>query len=922
MTQPNLLLLTCLSIGLVATSVEGQRNLLHLRHDLEFRLGSYYNQRRHIDDILASSIYPSHQNFDRPISATFPVSQVRFSDLIIPQGSLLLDRHIAQPTVKILANRTRSYVESKMNELYQVQSQLEHVRRQVESQQYIYKGFPPAQLSPKSHTNFITGTRVFKQFGYAQLIDSDRVDAATINNTHVDRVLNETYMVNADLNLVDPQSRLFFEGRKTFWRTEFSGKLRSGCCNRMRPLNTDKMMTRHSIQEVNAPVMMHSNNSFGGESALIRNLTSGQFYNRLLVPSQFSDNGLLPTTAENLINLNNLIHTKFSNQPEIVKSIIFNDVVRIEEAQLIDPLNARGLVIGIFNMSNIYYDLNHANYLLRFAASKNFSGPSLVPGTVVLKGSAHVVRGVDVDTVNDVSDIGRFVKDNVVRLNQPTTIRGSVQFTALPSVVDSRGDTMHHLARVPMMFVGRSLDVGRVNGLRIPEDLLFAHPSPMTLPFDRIIQVQGPREFSNVVQFEDILQVNQLVRGIQMPQGVVPLHLNDFMGSVGSSNLWFVDGISTQHMTVQSGQLDDIMIRDYDAQNIIMRSVFSLQPDGTHLIKAPLNVLHLRLVARNADQGLLNGFRPQSLLELRRQPVDASVVGSKTFLGPIEADECVFSDINGLSNWPNHFIRIDRPNLVQNIHTRLAFSRPLEGPNIVNNSAFVGPQIMGSSVSINNFKLELYPDDPVNHVHNWNMSPEFYIMHEALTRATGNHSGGRYRIIDRVNLMKPDRSLVNGVSLGDVVTTTEPFRYGHGFVMVGKVTVGGNLKADRITSNYPLDKMDLVQFSRVRLPIMGSRVPIRLASLFLSANNRASFVQTRMLNGISFSEFSNSIMSLTRPQIIGGPMSFGSQIIFEGITRTGSTFNDIENFKLFANKLRSSKYTFEDGLQCDSIMIK
>lgn len=900
------------------------RNLLHWKHDLEYRLDSYLNQRDKINQILASSIHPSRvvQNVG-PSRPTLLAGNVRFTDLIIPEGGLIFEQHLAKPTVRILVNRTAGYVNSKMNELYQAGSQLDIIKRQLSdpNQRFIYKGLPNVPAPPINLTT-LPGTRVFKQFLYGRSIQSGHVELTFVNYTNVDQVLNATYMQNTELQLHDSKSRLYFEGKKTFWRTAFSKDLKSGCCDRMRPLHTNRMMIRRADQDVMAPIMFQSNSPFNREIVMINQLSANQMYNRFLMlgltGNPIEDNGILPSRWENFINLGNIIHIKQpSSLAEIPKTLVFKDVLIVDEAQLYDmnPYREKRLTIGILTLPEVHVDLLQQNYLLRFSLLKNNSLIQYVPGLTIVNSKSLFVSGIGAHNVNQVQDFRRFVGQEVVRIDRPTTIFGSVQFNALPSMLGTMGP-LRTPQSVSIMQVDASLNIGLINGMRIPEHLVFLPPSRLAIKPNQLITVRGPRSFANRLVFKQILEVRQLVNNIPMPQGVIPLHLNDFMSDVWASNLWFVDGISTHHLTIHSGQFDDINVRDSDAQNLIMQSVFELQPDGTHLIRAPLRIMNLRLIGRSPNQGLLNGFRPEYLLELSRVPSE-SVFGRRTFLSPVEADECVFNDINNLANWPQQLIRIDRPQTVQTIHSRLGFVQPV----VMNvNNSF---SLAGSSVSIDHFRAEFYPDDRVHHLDNWNFSPEFYIMDQALVRATNNNTGGRYRILDRIRLMNPSGGppIVNNIPLDDIVTLDKPFRFLEQMVLVGKVNVAGDLRARHTVSNYPLDVMDLVQFDRYRIPIMGSPNAISLNNLVLSTNNQAKFVQCRMLNGISFDQFAKSIMSLTRPQDVDASLVFTSPISFQGFVKTGSSVNNLQNFAQLGNTLRTARYSFEDGLQCNSVLI-
>lgn len=927
-----------------------QRNLLVFKQDLEYRLGSYLNQRRTIDDILTSSISPNQQQQQQQ-QQVYPGltkiahtgGRIRFTDLIITNGSLILDRHNARPTVRMLVNKTRDYVAAKMNELYQVRSQLDSVKHQIDTHQYIYKGLPNGPTLPVDNRKIIRGTRLFKQFIYGRAIQSQRIQVAQVNYTNVDHVINETYMANAKVGLLDPQSRLFFEGKKTFWHTTFTGHLRSGCCHRLKPFHTDKMMRKSKYQEILAPIMFHTNDMQHKSPIYIRNLTVPQMYNRILafglINNRPDNNGLIPSPPENFINMENLIHIRGHplDIAPIPKRLIFKDVTLIDQARLYSPVNDRALSIGLANEPGFLFDLNHHNYLLKFMNIRGrMQQPNattipmqFVAGTTIINSEAYFQDLIDANLVNRIPRFDLFIRNNVVRIDRPAMIRGPVQFSALPTIFTNAAGFAQPPRSVPIMMANKELKVGSVNGMRIPEDLVFLPPSPYALPPNQVIHVRGPREFVNRVNFEH-LHVYKKVNEMVLPQEAIPLHLNDFISSTGNSNLMFVDGIVGQHLTVHGGHFDNIQIRDSDAQNIIMRSVFMLQPDGSHLVRAPLHINNLRLLAKSPNTGLLNNFRPQTLLELTKQPVDMPLFGNKQFLGLVEADDCIFNQVNDIENWSNHLIRIDRPNLIQNVHTRLAFNQVMvPGANVSANQPLqlptpqAQPQLLGS-VDIARFRIEFYPDDSVNQPDNWNISPEFYMMNQALIKALNNNTAGRYRVLDQVRLIDQRGQMVgrvNGIDLNDIVTLDKPFRFSEGYVMVGKVVVDGNLRASRISSNYPLDVMDLVQFSQFRVPIMGSRAPIKLSSLVLGTNNRANFIQSNMLNGISFNEFVASIMSLTRPQVVESSLIFNMPVTFESFIRTGSSVNNIKNFKHLVGYLKNARYTFEDGLQCNSVNI-
>jgi len=728
----------------------------------------------------------------------------------------------------------------------------------------------------------------------------------------------------------------------------------------MKPLHTNRMMFRSMDQEILAPLVVvtrANQTGYSPPSVMIRNLDTRQLTNQHFslggvpqYPSTLSPSGLnFHSPPENVIRLPNLIHLHRFDQPKALKTIILADMVTIQEAQLSNSFSDNRFIIGIgLNMNNpqapaaSQFDLAHENYLLRFAPSKEGPMEQLVSGTTVVSSYANFHAGLEAQSVNQIGDFARFVQETIVRVDRPAIINGPVQFNAIsPLLFGPAGQPPFQSANSLLLHVHQGLQVGLVNGMRLPFDIVllpskFSPPNANVLQPNQVVNVYGPRRFVGRLSVNDFVFVQGLVNGMKLPETVIPLHLNDFISSVGYSNLIFVDGVDLEQLIIQGGRFDEILLRDVyvDAQSLVMNSVFPRQPDGSILIRAPLRVMNLNLFGGSAmNHGLLNGFRPQELLELSRYPIEV-LHGRKRFLAPIEANECIFNNINNLSHWPSQLIRIDRPNTVQTVQSRLAFGYNQLPFNQFNTSMIqlnatrdYGANQTAPSrslINVDHLEVEFQPEtNQANYVSNWNLSPEFYLMHQALARheAGVNQTGGRYRC-QKLVLQGP-HPMVNNIALHDIVTLNQPFKFGKQFTFVGKVELAQtSLRANRIQSNYPIDMLDLVQFNSQRIPVFGSRQPIRLNNLVLGPRNQAAFVQSRLLNGISLNEFANSIMSLTRPQRVESELVFNSPVSFEGPFRTSSSLNGIKQFHQFAARLRQAKYQFEDGLQCNAVLIR
>lgn len=231
-----------------------------------------------------------------------------------------------------------------------------------------------------------------------------------------------------------------------------------------------------------------------------------------------------------------------------------------------------------------------------------------------------------------------------------------------------------------------------------------------------------------------------------------------------------------------------------------------------------------------------------------------------------------------------------------------------------------------SSVHLEESEIDFHRNDnQINYLSNLNFSPEFYYLFQALERSVAGRIEGRYRRrLGHVNIIdiKGVSGRVDNLDLDDIVTLDTPIRFADKFIIVKKVDVRGTIRASRVTSNHPLSVIDLIQFDKYRIPITGLRAPIRLNNLALASTNRASYTQCHMLNEIRFNEFINSIMSLTRPQIVDSSLQFLTPVNLEGIVKTEYPLDGINELNRSANGHEDVRFPCDDGLQCNSVIIK
>lgn len=931
---------------LLSNLVVAQRSLLHWKRDLENRLKLYETRRNEINQIIASSIVSQRRlppsiadSGQRP---TFVASNVHFTDLIVSDGSLRFEQQVAQQTVNVMLNKTAGYIGSKMSEVYEITSNLGNIRRNiVESRaRFIYKGSPRLSNQPAPlyyNTTRISGLRVFSQVGHIHAVNSQRVEVSRINATDVNQVLAETYMENPSLSLEDPQGRLYFEGTKTFWNTTFLGQLRSGCCDRMRPLHTSRMMLRSKIQEVSAPILVRSASQPGPnrDPVVIRRLMSARLTSRRMLATPRPGSLLVSPISSSIMTHDVIKLNESINHPEIQKTIVFAGGVSVDSATLQTYGNKLTIYINGPNAPNgTAFTLNHDNYLLRHPSSSAdyqqiaARGAQHIMGSVVFDGEVTFGSSVNpLESVNSVANFGSFLANDIVRIDRAGLIRGPVRFGATIGGYNYPSGAKVMQPSNEIIRVAQRLNVSLVNGMRWPQDLLVLPLNPL-----QVVHVSGRRLLSGNIVFNSHLTVRGRVAGMRIPEDVIPLHLDDrYDFGPNETALFFSDGIDTDHLSVLSGQFDDINLSDVhgNEQDLILRSMLATLPDGTHIIRAPLHVQNLHLIGSRANEGLLNGIRPQDIIELKiRDPTsphhrESIINGRKTFLNEVEVTDCRFDNINDLYNWTHQLIRIDRP-IAQTVSSRVAFVQP---PS----SAL---QYDSPVVRVNKMRVdyELENGNQASYARNWNFSPELYIINQALARNAANYTKDRYRVVQQVKLLphvvQQRVGRVNGLELGDIIRLDEPFKFIDRYVLVGKVDVRGTIQADRIRSTYPLDNMDLNQFANYRVPLWstspslaGGLTPIRLSSVVLAGENRASYLQSQLVNGLVFNEFVNSTMSLTRPQVVDRRLVFKAPTNFEAMVKTHSSFNGIKHFKDFAGRLQQARYTFEDGLQCNAVVL-
>lgn len=944
------LALLCFLLGTLCNLVYAQRSLLHWKRDLEHRLRLYEDNRNQINQIIASSIISQTSSPASVIGApgpTFVASNVHFKDLIVTDGSLQFEQPVAQASVNVMRNKTGGYIGSKMSEVYEITSDLGNINRHIDRERgrFIYKGSrrAPNQPVPLYHNGTrILGRRIFRQIGHIHAVRSPDIYLKRVNASDVDRVLAETYMENPKMRLEDSQGRLYFEGTKTFWNTVFLGQLRSGCCDRMKPLHTNRMMIRSQHQEVLAPILVRSApNARNSSSVIIKKLSAQRISSRnFMATPRPGDLSMSPITSSitphDIIKLYDPI-----DRPEIQKTVVFEGGITVGRATLQSHDNKLVIHIAGPNQANTtVFSLDHSKYLLRHpSSSPQISVPNVqrIEGSVILEGNVAFVSSITpVDSVNSVADFRGLLTNNIVRIDRPSVISGPIRLGQTSNGYNNPyGPKLPPGTMLPsneILRVAGQLNVkGVINGMRWPHDLIVLPLHPQ-----QVLYIRGRRSLTGNVKFNSHLTVRGRVAGMKIPEEVIPLHSDDPYYDYGqnATALFFQDGIDVSSLQIVSGQFDEINLKDVQGneQDLIMKSMLATKADRTKIIRAPLRVQNLHLFGSKMNEGLLNGIRPQDILELKMSPQDQyyrelTIYGKKTFLNEVEVADCKFDNINDIYNWTNQLIRIDRP-LAQTVYSRLAFVHP---PTSLNDSYQKNLHQPTSTVRVDNLRVEYEMENgnQASYARNWNFSPELYIINQALARTAANYTRDRYRVAQQVRLLprsnqqRPSR--INGVELGDIITLDQPFKFNDRYVMVGKVDVRGTIQANRIRSNYPLDNLDLIQFAKYRVPLFGNKParfgPIKLNNVVLAGENRALHLQSQLINGLVFNEFVNSTMSLTRPQVIDSRLVFKAPTNFEAIVRTHSSLNGIKHFRDFAARLQQAKYVFEDGLQCNAVMI-
>lgn len=907
--------------------------------DTDFRIDSYNRLIKTLNNLV---------NKNHQITGTG-----YFNKLVVSQGSLILTRQVSPATHHVLDNKTRNYVSSKLTEVQRIQNVIDSIQRTLKdpNKAFVYKG-NHQQKHPNSHlyqsqqhhlgpygnrqTNgaiVFSGKKLFNQFAYANSITSNRVDLKSINNSYVERVLDRAYMKHYQHSLFDSQKRLYFEGSKTISSSVFLNDLHSGCCGRLKPIHTDRLLTKSSNQTIPATVYLltphhqrhhrqaglppptHvSINTLNFDQLLERTLTLGLTKTR----SGLKLLKILPSPVSSNVQLADLIYIRQHQQHlqnsqalvQIPKSLLFTSIISVENLNLnfasSNPYGFARILIG--PTSGKFLALSPNDFLLQTPPSNPQTSSQSI---VNLRVSSASVFEADLvaSSLNEVGNFVQFVMNSLARIDRQTAINGPIQFLSSHSHHDGQ-----NLYGQPLAVVNKQVIITRtLNALNLLQDLIqIKYPS-------NHLTIRGPLVFNNSRINMDFVTVTSHINGLSIPNDVVPLNLNDAINNLGSSNLVFLDGINVNQLTVRNRYFDKLHLSDAfeDAESFILRTSFIPTPDGKHIIKAKLIVVDLVLSASGSNRGSINGFRPNEIINFANIRQE-SILGTRFFNDHIEAGDCHFQNLNNMNNWANHLIRTDRPKFVQTVHTNLVFSSGHQ----LSQSFTPG----ADTVTTNTFNVGFLPNmNEANYMLNYNAYPELYTINQVLFKAT-NQEERRLRV-EHVRLLNPrGKGLVNGIPTNLVQRLDQTNFVPGKAIFVGKVYITNDMQARYVTSSYPIEGLDLDQFDKYRIQFRSNgRVnyenPVRVNNLVLTGLNLASTVRFSSLNELIFDQYINSVMSLTRPQFVRNPMIFLNTVNFFGHISSNSSLNNIDSTSFLGQKVRDTIYKFNEGLECQRVYL-
>lgn len=870
-----------------------QRSYEHWRVDIDYRLATYRREHQLIRQLLDSAVHP----INKTITVTRPII---FNELIIKDG-VVIDYGDAWKMV----NSTRIHLNQFRHRVSELNNEV--ARKLPDTSRYIFK----------NRNMTVRGTKRFVAPTWIQSIDvRQSIVLNRINTMDINPVIKRVFFESSPIARYDRQKRLYFEGTKVFDRSTFDNILRSGCCNRLYPMSVNKMMTTTHNQTLETPMVVSR------APSRISNLFTTLVHNAYLIDEPLI-NGVhqLRLTPEivNPLTKSNLIHTSSMNgiTHRLNHDFIFKDDFIINKL-----ISTSGNVLELANhygpskLISIEPRHNLMNDNYRSLPNQRISQP------VVVIGSSRFMAGLDANQANGVGDFGSFVDRSIVRLDRPANISSRINFGSIISGVT--GTNYYH--NRPSVTIDNQLNVKNLNGLSIPNDLIFHQLLTSNTPF----VVRQQKRFLQWPMFNQIY-AQRRVSSLLLPNDVITVLNDDPVSTTNEhSNLLFFNGIKSVAITLSSDNRNfdrlDLDQSVDSAASLVTKSSFVNSLNGVRLLKSQLTVNELFLKGNDNRQGLLNGMRIDDLLTRNESTrLDSPILGRISFIGDVEVSECSFSTINHVTNWINSVVRLNR--YPQYVNTRLVFERD-------------------PSYAFGMFNTEnLIINDHAQPRH----SPFFHESQEfmALLRVLSEHfkiNGipveqrmDSYRIGDRLIMVNQSNSKINGIPLSNILTRNSNGRVSGKVTFVGRVDVRKDLQSNQVSTREAINGIDLVQFDmfRIHLRLVPQQYPndpklLKFNNLLLDNSRIRCDIEAKSINSVPLEQFFERILSVSRNQIIYGPKTFlGDVILHQAIQPSlvnGFRLADIKRnaVKIAGHGQWESHFNdivFHDGLTVLSVII-
>ncbi|GFR31751.1 uncharacterized protein TNCT_78751 [Trichonephila clavata] len=494
-------------------------------------------------------------------------------------------------------------------------------------------------------------------------------------------------------------------------------------------------------------------------------------------------------------------------------------------------VNVNTILLDGININELYDQALTKSGDQEITGTKTFNG-SIITNDIILNG---LLNG------NNVQDLA----ESIVRVDQPAIITGNKTF-----LEDVRMESMLTVN-------------GRVNGLRIPEDLFLT---------DKSQNVSGTKNFAGTVTAYNVI-VEGTVDGLKIPDDIVTLSKDEEI----FSNLFFSEGIHVEDDITVHGLVDGVDIRDLVRQ--------AMKINESHTFEEAIFLGPVTITGRLSVDGTINGINLEDIVkDIVFKDEENIVIKSKKFFNKVKAETVNLEKMINGYNISVDFMKVDGD---QDIKGTKLFKQPVTFKSLNIKDGMMGHL---NVTQLFEHRLTLEIEDEVD------KNVEF-VDHVIVENLMVHGTIGGLKIPEDIVLKNSSIPIANKIFANKVITDN--------LIVNGNGVISGSFGG-----------IDLEKFYNDRVSLF-SEQDIH-GDVWIGNSTAGTIELSGLINGIDIIEFASNVMSKTKDQVVWAEKIFRGEIIADGPITTEEGINRVNladmnrrAFKLHSHNIVKELLEFE-----------